>query len=365
MYSHALRILAPAIVLAACSSATEPAASTPTRVAEASNTFIEGSPGAQAITAPTVQVDDQYGNPMPGVTVTFTVVAGGGTLGAAQAVTNLDGLASAGLWTLGPELGANSVVATVVGAGSVTFRAIGIPSGPPTLPTAQNLERGLFRLSVGSLKPEGSDVTAAVLQFRNGSFSIAYAYGSGYSASTEILSGSYQLDGFDIRLYASADGSSPVIATLHDEVLTFKATSYMWPLGGNTEMYTRPPLGLNLSGSWSATAGLAAVDLKSFTLVLNELADGSLEGTWMGTRISCNCPASGYVFQSYSFAESDTVSIALEFGKPGDPTNYAAPYGSIDARPVDATHIVGHMYMSFDGATTGGIDYYGSVALSK
>jgi hypothetical protein len=372
MYRQALRLLVPAIAVAACSSATEPAPSIPTRMAQAANSLTVGSPGGQAIATPAVIVVDQYGIPMSGVAVTFSVIAGGGTVAAPQSITNDAGVASAGSWTLGPTAGENIVVANAVGAGAVTFKATGIQPGPPTVATSANLETGQFRLvgvdgGSAPFNGGGASVTGAVLRFRSGSFYIVYTLGSGVSPDTEVAYGTYQIVGFEIRLRASADlpTAAPVVATLRGDFLTFTAASYLWPVSPGTQVYARAPLGPDLSGTWNGSGPLAALDLKSFTVVLQELADGSLEGTWTGTRITCNCAASGYVFQQYSFAASDTVSIALQFGKPGDPIGYNDPYGGIEAKPTDASHLTARLSMAFDGDAGRPIYYDGPMTLSK
>lgn len=60
----------------------------------------------------TVRVNDQYGNPVSGATVTFAVTAGGGQLVGASTTTNAQGVAALGAWTLGPTVGANSISAS-------------------------------------------------------------------------------------------------------------------------------------------------------------------------------------------------------------------------------------------------------------
>ena len=83
---------------------------------------------------PRVGVVDASGNPVPGVTVDFTVTGGGGTIGNASTVTNDVGRAFGGTWTLGPGAGTNTVSASSTGlAGSpVVFHATGtgLPPGP-------------------------------------------------------------------------------------------------------------------------------------------------------------------------------------------------------------------------------------------
>ena len=78
------------------------------------------------LTPPSVVVRDVSGNPVSGVSVTFAVVSGGGSVvPVTPATTNASGIASLTSWTLGTVAGANSVTATsgtLVGS-PVTFTA--------------------------------------------------------------------------------------------------------------------------------------------------------------------------------------------------------------------------------------------------
>ena len=80
------------------------------------------APGAKVAVAPAVVVKTSQGTPIAGQTVRFTVKAGGGSVANATTVTNADGAASAGTWTLGSE-GTNVVEATVGGL-AVQFTAL-------------------------------------------------------------------------------------------------------------------------------------------------------------------------------------------------------------------------------------------------
>ncbi len=73
--------------------------------------------------APSVTVLDNVGGPASGVTVTFSVASGGGSITGATAVTNASGIATVGSWTLGSGLGANTLQASVTGITPVTFTA--------------------------------------------------------------------------------------------------------------------------------------------------------------------------------------------------------------------------------------------------
>ena len=89
-------------------------------------------PGAPVAADPEVLVRDQNGEPIAGVTVTFAVTTGGGSVANSTTTsgpqgTATAGIATAGIWTLGQDLGANTLVGTVAGVGSVEFRAEAIP----------------------------------------------------------------------------------------------------------------------------------------------------------------------------------------------------------------------------------------------
>jgi hypothetical protein len=97
-----------------------------------------------ALSSPfTVKVSDSGGNGIAGVTVTFSVIAGGGSLSVANVNTNSLGLASTVL-TLGTTPGTNTVMASApVTAGSpVTFTATGLPSGGTGIPSTLTVNSG-------------------------------------------------------------------------------------------------------------------------------------------------------------------------------------------------------------------------------
>ena len=86
--------------------------------------------GAPLNFAPSVVVVDGAGTPIAGKQVTFAVSGGAGAISGGNAVTDANGIASVGSWTVGA--GANAVTATVVDTGTVvgnpvTFTATGDP----------------------------------------------------------------------------------------------------------------------------------------------------------------------------------------------------------------------------------------------
>jgi hypothetical protein len=82
---------------------------------------------------PSVQVHDPSNNPIAGLTVTFTVLSGGGSVTGATTVTDASGVATVGSWTLGGVAGPNTLRATVSAPGltnnPVTFTAAGCEGG--------------------------------------------------------------------------------------------------------------------------------------------------------------------------------------------------------------------------------------------
>jgi len=83
--------------------------------------------GSNVATAPSVKVTDAGGNPCSGVSVTFAVASGGGSVTGGSATTNAAGIATVGSWKLGATVGANTLTATsgTLSGSPVTFNAVG------------------------------------------------------------------------------------------------------------------------------------------------------------------------------------------------------------------------------------------------
>lgn len=84
------------------------------------------APVGQALAEPVaVRVTDLFSNPVAGVSVSFAVVQGGGSLAGAQATSNAQGIAQTGQWTLGPGGGLNALRATLGTGTFVDVQAVG------------------------------------------------------------------------------------------------------------------------------------------------------------------------------------------------------------------------------------------------
>lgn len=95
---------------------------TPTSIVANSTTTLTGSAGASVAERPSVIVLGQSGAPLGGVTVTFVVTNGGGTVAGASVATDAAGIATVGSWTLGTP-GVNTLTASAAGLAPVTFTA--------------------------------------------------------------------------------------------------------------------------------------------------------------------------------------------------------------------------------------------------
>jgi adhesin/invasin len=96
-----------------------------------------GTAGSNLPTAPSVVARDASNNAVEGVTVFFTVISGGGSVTSSSAVTNAQGIASAGTWRLGPATGTHLLSAQVPQAGvagnPVVFTATANAGSPVSL----------------------------------------------------------------------------------------------------------------------------------------------------------------------------------------------------------------------------------------
>jgi adhesin/invasin len=110
-------------------------AGAPANIAKNGGDGLSAHVGTPVGVAPSVKVTDAFNNPVSGVTITFAVASGGGSIANSSATTDASGIASVGTWTLGPNPGSNTLTATRSGlTGSpLTFNATGIVGSPTTI----------------------------------------------------------------------------------------------------------------------------------------------------------------------------------------------------------------------------------------
>lgn len=110
--------------------------------------------GAAVPVAPAVIVRDAAGTPLAGIPVTFAVNSGGGSVTGADATTGVNGVATAGGWTLGGAAGTNTLKATVgaenVTGNPVTFTATGTPGDASPSKSSVSISPQVIAASTGS-----------------------------------------------------------------------------------------------------------------------------------------------------------------------------------------------------------------------
>jgi hypothetical protein len=99
--------------------------SNPSRIVIVDGQSQSATIGTEVATVPLVRVEDAGGAPLKGVDVSFTVVSGDGRIDYPSALTDADGLASPGSWTLGATPGTNELLVEIPGIalGPVVFTA--------------------------------------------------------------------------------------------------------------------------------------------------------------------------------------------------------------------------------------------------
>ena len=144
---HAAGLAFVAVFLAACKEATKPLVpATLEAMFAAPASAVAGFP---LTAAPAVRVTTADGRAVPGVSVTFTVTAGGGSIGGASQTTDVNGVARLGSWQLGGTVGVNTVTASHGTLTAVQFNVTSIPGaavklGVATAPTAAVQNRQQF-----------------------------------------------------------------------------------------------------------------------------------------------------------------------------------------------------------------------------
>ena len=106
----------------ACDDGTAPPPPAEVRVEAITATVLTGTVGSEVQPAPVVRATDENHRPLGGVVITFEV-AGDGSIASSTVITNADGEAGVGTWTLGPLPRIQTLTAGAGGRADVTFTA--------------------------------------------------------------------------------------------------------------------------------------------------------------------------------------------------------------------------------------------------
>jgi len=160
-------------------------AGTATQLAKYAGDSQSATVGTTVSTLPSVIVKDANNNPVSGVSVTFSVTSGSGTVTGGSATTGLNGIATAGGWTLGSTAGTNVLTATSGSLTPVTFLATGTTA--TAAPTISSITPAYgyntSSVSITSLAGTGFVSGATIVLAKSGQTNISTS-SSSFSSST-------------------------------------------------------------------------------------------------------------------------------------------------------------------------------------
>lgn len=175
-------------------------------------------PGTAVATPPSMMVTDAAGFPVSGVSVTFAVTSGGGTVAGGSATTNSGGIASVGSWTLGTSVGLNSLSASTAGLDGSPFvfsATAAIPAPTAMVVVAGNNQSGQpggvlpVAPSVRVTDAEGAPAAGVTVQF-------AVASGGGSITGSSATTGSDGIATAGTWTLGSLGGANTLVATSPD-----------------------------------------------------------------------------------------------------------------------------------------------------
>jgi hypothetical protein len=227
----ALAVTASAALYSGCggSDATAPPTQrVPTSIQAVSQQNQSATVGSDVADRPSVVVRDQNNDPVSGVTVTFAVGQGTGSITGATQTTNASGVATVESWTLGTAVGTNTLTATATGLStSVTFTATAVP-GP-----AYAIEVNAAEDQTGTVGTPVSQLPSAIVVDERGnpvsgvSVTFAVATGGGSVTGVNQTTGADGIATVGSWTLGTAAGLNTLQATsdgLAGSPLTFEAT---------------------------------------------------------------------------------------------------------------------------------------------
>ena len=287
-----------------------------------------GTVGAALSVAPSVQVIDEFANPLAGVAVLWAVAQGGGSLGGASSVTDATGISTLGSWTLGQMAGANAVTATAAPGGlsgnPATFSATGLAGPPATMLKMAGDNQSATVGSVVAIPP---------------AVGVADQYGNPVEALTihfTVMSGGGSVTGADPA--TSAAGA---------------ATVGSWTLGAAAGANTLAAQAAGLSVLFSAT-GIKLLDPQQYA--------GTYSGVWNNTTFSSTGTGMAVISVNSAASTADvTVSATgsvLGTGSGMGPTLRTTAYGTTSASFQGNLPVMGDVTMTVDA--DGNLELHGT-----
>ena len=237
------------------------------------------------------RVADAMNSPVAGVSVAFTAAIGSGTIAGSPAITNAQGIATAGAWTLGTSPGVKSAAATVTGLSFAAFNATAV-TGPASALTIACGNNQLAAPSAAVAAAPSVKVTDAFGNAVSGA-AVAFAVASGGGAITgaSATTNSSGVATVGSWTLGAALGANTLTATVVGlPAVTFSATAISSPvIAAITPSLLVPGSAVAISGTgFGATAGSNTVRIGGVAATVTSTSATQLTAT-------VPCMASGAV----------------------------------------------------------------------
>lgn len=304
--------------------------------------------GSSITLKPAVLVADLFGNPVAGVSITFTIGAGGGAISGATSVTGSNGVATLGGWTLGNLAGANTVTATTgngVNLTGVTFTVTGVagPVASLTKIAGDNLSAVAGSLLSPLASVRLADQFGNVVANQTATFAVASGGGSVSGATqTSTAAGVATVGGWTLgaaagtnTLTASA-GSAPTVTFTATGTAAFNASQYA---GNYSGTWNNTTFGSTGTSSATVTVNSASSTMSIVFAVTGQvLGQGGVNTTQAGAYTSNGASVSNIVVPvmgTVTFAIDATGNItASGTNIPNASINHWNATGTITATQV-------------------------------
>jgi hypothetical protein len=340
----------------------------PATIARVAGDGQTAAPGAPVEVAPAVLVADRFGNPIPGVGVTFTVISGGGSVTGGSAMTTSEGIASVGSWTLGGEPGSNVLRAVAQGLeDEVVFSAT---AEEMALAMSVGLVDNSFvgvsfsaplRVTLNQPAPQGGLVVTVVSETPA---RLTVASPGTISIPAGSLSGTIQVTGVEAgtaTVRATATGVADATASISVSLrLISLPTNLNVPFGQNAsipiQLAEPAPAGGTLVTLTSSDESRVEVVTGTVTVAAGSTTgNGTLHGVFPGTA-TVTATATDYIAGTSNVTTAanldivqTSVSLNPSFGTPitirlrsaGQPVSAPAPGVTVTLTPGNADCVAG------------------------
>lgn len=253
--------------------------------------------GTAVATSPAVKITDAFGNVVTGLSITFTIGSGGGTLTGGSPISDANGVARVGTWRLGFVPGVNTVTASRDGVPPVTFTA-----------SAVDLSISAIAAGVAHACAIGAD-------------NVTRCWGD--NSTGQLGNGTIQPDSIPVTVGGNLVFTQVVAGDGHSCGLTAAGQAWCWgdntagELGNGTTTASHTPTqvagGLIFTQIAASVAHTCALDGAGAAWCWGNGGNGRLgDGFSTFSRVTPNAVAGGFTFTRISAGAAHTCGVRTD-----------------------------------------------------